>query len=241
MPGEVVTVQVGQCGNALGAAFHEEMANHGAPKEHFREAGDGQLFARACLVDLEPKAVAGALRRGARAGKWRYDRRTAVAAGAGGGAGNNWAVGYQGLGAVRAMDGVRREMEACDRLEGVVAIQSLAGGTGSGLGAALSEGLKDFAGKFSLVNHCVWPHEKGDTSVQPYNTLLSLSALLESSDAVQASSLTPSLQWRGNGYDLLAWSPGERERRFGSGGRQCEPLLAAWEPGKPFSQPQRHE
>ena len=34
------------------------------------------------------------------------------------------------------------------------------------------------------MNHCVWPYESGEVIVQAYNTLLTLSSLLDSSDSV---------------------------------------------------------
>jgi tubulin delta len=34
------------------------------------------------------------------------------------------------------------------------------------------------------MNHCVWPYESGEVIVQSYNTLLTLSSLLDASDGV---------------------------------------------------------
>eukprot|EP00947_MAST-08B_sp_MAST-8B-sp1_P001055 g1055.t1 len=82
---------------------------------------------------------------------------------------------------------VRLEAEACDRLQGVLVLQSAGGGTGSGLGSFLTEELRDSAslgGAKSLVsNVVVCPFRTGEVTVQYYNSLLTLAHLAESSDA----------------------------------------------------------
>lgn len=49
-----------------------------------------------------------------------------------------------------------RQLEACDWLEGFLLLQSVAGGTGSGLGTYLAEALADEVHEGTLVNVCVW-------------------------------------------------------------------------------------
>ena len=56
----------------------------------------------------------------------------------------------------------RREVEDCDELDGFLLVQSLAGGTGAGLGTALAEALRDDYPGARLLNHCVWPYESGE-------------------------------------------------------------------------------
>ena len=54
-----------------------------------------------------------------------------------GGAGNNWALGYEmasGKFMRVTLNCIRRELEACDKPAVLTFIHSLAGGTGSGLG-----------------------------------------------------------------------------------------------------------
>ena len=79
---------------------------------------------------------------------------------------------------------VRREVEKCDLFGGFLVMQSLAGGTGSGLGARLAQLLKDDFQSSFLLNHCVWPYESGEVIVQNYNTLLTLSHLHDCSDGI---------------------------------------------------------
>ena len=141
--------------------------------------------ARAVLIDMEPKVVQSSLRRAKRSGQWRYDSARTLAFQSG--SGNNWARGYNTYGAQTretALELVRRETEACDHFGGFLLLQSMAGGTGAGLGAYVAEALRDEYAHAPLLNHCVWPHESGEVIVQSYNTLLTASALLDASDGV---------------------------------------------------------
>ena len=56
--------------------------------------------------------------------------------------------------------------EHCDRLGGLMLLQSLAGGTGSGVGTYLTEKLRDDYPHANLLNHTVWPYESGEVIVQ---------------------------------------------------------------------------
>lgn len=47
-------------------------------------------------------------------------------------------------------------MEAADWLEGFLMLQSVAGGTGAGLGTYLAEALADEFNEGALFNVCVW-------------------------------------------------------------------------------------
>jgi tubulin delta len=64
-------------------------------------------------------------------------------------------------------------------------ITSLAGGTGSGLGAHVVESLRDdFSAKAPMLNFSVWPYSTGEVILQNYNVLLTLNSLLTHSDGV---------------------------------------------------------
>ena len=91
----VLTVQIGQCGNQLGQAMFESLASEKASAgAYFRHgAKETQPTARAVLIDMESKVVTSALRRRKH---WLYDTRSVVTQQ--GGAGNNWALGYNTLG-----------------------------------------------------------------------------------------------------------------------------------------------
>lgn len=188
----VVTVQLGQCGNQLGMRFfdrlHSEVAHGGEEGEarfFWRPRAGGVPRARCVLVDMEPKVVDEAERAAAATGRWRYARGGSLARQ--GGSANNWSYGF-GVHGPEVRDGVlelvRREAERCDRLAGLKLLQSLAGGTGSGLGAYLTQAVRDEYPHASLLNSVVWPYTSGEVIVQNYNAALTLSHLNEFSDAV---------------------------------------------------------
>ena len=84
----------------------------------------------------------------------------------------------------QVMELVQREAERCDRLDGLMLLQSLAGGTGSGVGAFLTQSLRERYPTSPLVNHVVWPFESGEVIVQHYNCMLTLATVADSADAV---------------------------------------------------------
>mmetsp|Transcript_36924 Transcript_36924/g.33193 ORF Transcript_36924/g.33193 Transcript_36924/m.33193 type:complete len:96 (+) Transcript_36924:33-320(+) len=74
MPREIITLQVGQCGNQVGSEFWKQLCKEhgitpdGTLEEHatsgedrkdvfFYQADNERYIPRACLVDLEPKAI----------------------------------------------------------------------------------------------------------------------------------------------------------------------------------------
>ena len=84
------------------------------------------------------------------------------------------------------MEIARKEVERSDYgVSAFLLLQSLAGGTGSGLGARVSELLRDAYGSRAVVaNTLVAPYSAGEVSVQLYNSLLTLTHTAKSSDAV---------------------------------------------------------
>ncbi|KAK3259389.1 hypothetical protein CYMTET_31610, partial [Cymbomonas tetramitiformis] len=160
MPRELITIQVGQCGNQIGCRFREmclkEHAAHNK-KGYFDEAlssffrnvdsrydpphnlpvGDGRgriqtLKARAVLVDME-EGVVNELLTGNLAEL--FDTRQQLTAVSG--AGNNWAHGHHGYGPKYAddlLEKIRRPVEQSESLQSFLMLHSLGGGTGSGVG-----------------------------------------------------------------------------------------------------------
>lgn len=59
-------------------------------------------------------------------------------------------------------DLVRREVESCDRLSGLMAVMSVAGGTGSGVGTYLTQCLRDAYPRSFILNHLTWPYGSGE-------------------------------------------------------------------------------
>ncbi|KAG8084767.1 hypothetical protein GUJ93_ZPchr0010g8530 [Zizania palustris] len=159
MPREIITIQVGQCGNQIGMEFWKQLClEHGIGKDglledfatqggdrkdvFFYQADDQHYIPRALLMDLEPRVI-----NGIQNSEYRnlYNHENIFVSEHGGGAGNNWASGYhQGEQVVDdIMDMVDREADGSDSLEGFVLCHSIAGGTGSGMGSYLLETLND--------------------------------------------------------------------------------------------------
>ncbi|CAL5382159.1 unnamed protein product [Camellia sinensis] len=149
MPREIITLQVGQCGNQIGMEFWKQLClEHGISKDgiledfatqepggdrkdvFFYQADDQHYIPRALLIDLEPRVI-----NGIQNSEYRnlYNHENVFIADHGGGAGNNWASGYhQGKGVEEdIMDMIDREADGSDSLEGFVLCHSIAGGTGS--------------------------------------------------------------------------------------------------------------
>lgn len=192
----VVTVQLGQCGNQVGHEFFEVISSdalEGQRKSYctascerfFHQTAHGELVARAVLIDMEPKVISHSMTRAARSGKWRYGEKSHFSQKQG--SGNNWANGYCIHGPRHAEvveELVRAEVERCDRLAGLVPVMSVAGGTGSGVGAYVTQRLRDVFPKSFILNHLTWPYGTGEVIVQNYNSVLTLSKLYGLSDAL---------------------------------------------------------
>ncbi|NWR42538.1 TBD protein, partial [Regulus satrapa] len=199
----IVTVQLGQCGNQIGhevfsALCSDIRGTHGLcsrkENESYRDACRERFFceqesavpvARAVLVDMEPKVISQTLSTAASSGHWKYSSHSHFCQKQG--SGNNWANGYSVHGPRHKeaiMDLVRKEAEKCERLGGFFTIMSVAGGTGSGLGAFVTQCLRDAFPTSFLLNHVVWPYGTGEVIVQNYNSVLTLSHLYHSADAL---------------------------------------------------------
>ncbi|EPR57976.1 tubulin/FtsZ family, GTPase domain-containing protein [Toxoplasma gondii GT1] len=109
--------------------------------------------------------------------QWQYSKRNAIYGARATGCGNNWAIGYLREGPRREeaiVGALQCELEKVDSLSSVLLIYSLAGGTGSGIGAFMNAVCHDLLGSTATVNLAVWPFASGELSVQSYNTALSL-------------------------------------------------------------------
>lgn len=209
MPREMITLQVGQCGNQIGNEFWKKLcAEHGispdgvlnddlikqTDKENFEcndrkdvffyQADDNHYIPRAILVDLEPRVINSIKEK---SGKL-YNPENIFLHKEGGGAGNNWATGY-GCGREveeTLFDIIEREAEGSDSLEGFLLCHSIAGGTGSGLGSYILEKLTERFPKKFIQTYSVFPNQdnSSDVVVQPYNSMLTLKRLILNSDSV---------------------------------------------------------
>ena len=83
------------------------------------------------------------------------------------------------------MTAIRRQAERTDWLESLRLYHSLAGGTGSGLGARLLTEMRDnFGSKLHFSTISIWPNSRGETPLQYYNTCMSLATLQEHADSI---------------------------------------------------------
>lgn len=193
----VVVVQLGQCGNQLGVELFDVLSCDcllepqrssywtASRERFFHLTQTGELVSRAVMIDMEPKVISQSLSRALRTGQWRYGESSFFSQKQG--SGNNWANGYCVHGPrLRAVveDLVRREVERCDRLAGLMPMMSVAGGTGSGVGTYVTQCLRDSYPTSFILNHLTWPYGTGEVIVQNYNSVLSLARLYQFSDAV---------------------------------------------------------
>ncbi|GMI53249.1 hypothetical protein ScalyP_jg6095 [Parmales sp. scaly parma] len=213
MPREILTLQVGQCGNQIGSEFWKQLCvEHGISPQgilepppqsipngsgfstsvddrkdvFFYQADDEHYIPRAMLIDLEPRVV-----NKVNSGAYRnlFNPENMFISSDGGGAGNNWASGYrQGEEHhEQVLEMIDREADGSDSLEGFVMAHSIAGGTGSGMGSYLLEKLNDHFPKKLVQTYSVfpnWDNAQSDVVVQPYNSLLTLKRLTLNADAV---------------------------------------------------------
>ncbi|XP_032018786.1 tubulin delta chain isoform X1 [Hylobates moloch] len=199
----IVTVQLGQCGNQIGfevfdallsdshssqglCSKRENEAYQASCKERFfSEEENGVPIARAVLVDMEPKVINQTLSKAAQSGQWKYGQHACFCQKQG--SGNNWAYGYSVHGPRHEesiMNLIRKEVEKCDSFSGFFIIMSMAGGTGSGIGAFVTQNLQDQYSNSLKMNQIIWPYGTGEVIVQNYNSILTLSHLYRSSDAL---------------------------------------------------------
>ncbi|XP_013407731.1 tubulin gamma-1 chain [Lingula anatina] len=202
MPREIISLQLGQCGNQIGMEFWKQLcAEHGISPEgileeyategtdrkdvFFYQADDEHYIPRAVLLDLEPRVINTIMNSPY---SNLYNPENVFTAKHGGGAGNNWASGFaQGEKLYEEVfDIIDREADGSDSLEGFILCHSIAGGTGSGMGSYLLERLNDRFPKKLIQTYSVFPNqeETSDVVVQPYNSLLTLKRLTQNADCV---------------------------------------------------------
>lgn len=201
----VITLQLGQCGNQIGSQlfstlYEDACSTLGGGRrppssgsyyessiERFFEIREKTscLQARAVLVDMESKVVHQTMLEAKRRKQWEYDTQCVYTQKRG--SGNNWANGYckHGPTAVsKVLDKAQKQAERCDRLDGFLVLMSVAGGTGSGVGAYVTECLRDCFPHSTIMNQVVWPYASGEVIVQGYNTILTTAHLQKVSDAI---------------------------------------------------------
>jgi tubulin epsilon len=254
MPREIVTVQIGQCGNQIGTRFWDmvlsEHAAHGTAKEgmfdesmstFFRNVDDtngevldlpvgngtvpiSSLRARAILVDME-EGVVNEVAKGP-LGEL-FDQRQYVTAVSG--SGNNWAHGHMEYGRQYADDiseSVRQTVEYCDSLQSFFLMHSLGGGTGSGLGTYILGMLEDQYSSTYRFTTAVFPSEDDDVITSPYNSVLAINELVQHASCVLPIENQALL-------DMCAKIPHNRNKGVGSGQTRSSltdmpPIVQKW-------------
>ncbi|CAL8145402.1 unnamed protein product [Orchesella dallaii] len=195
---EIVTIQLGHCGNALGSQFWSDISEEHGLLPNGQYCGEHELqlskicsfFAagattnyvpRSILIDLDPSSLE-STRCSPTGQLFRPDNFIFGKVGAG----NNFARGMYTDGVdIRDMslEAIRKEVELCDHPSAFQMIHALGGGTGSGMGALLLEMLKEEYPKQLLLNYTVFPSSKvSEVVVEPYNTILSAPSLIKNSD-----------------------------------------------------------
>ncbi|OQS04693.1 tubulin epsilon chain isoform X3 [Thraustotheca clavata] len=200
---ELVTIQVGQCGNQVGRQFWtmalEEHAKHTkngifdeSMSTFFRNVEHGydlpmsqrikNLRARAVLIDMEQGPVAETLNGPLGELFDSSQFLTDVS-----GSGNNWAHGYALYGAKYKEDileKLRCATEHCDSLQSFFILHSMGGGTGSGLGTYILSLLEDHYPEVYRFTTAIFPSADDDVITSPYNSMLALHQLTEHADCV---------------------------------------------------------
>lgn len=188
---EIITVQVGQCGNQIGWRFwdcvqaeHAAYGDSEAATTFFSRKRNDERRARALLVDMEEGVVSQLMR--SSLGHLFQDNLTITDVS---GCGNNWAVGYASYGPEYGpdiMDRIRRLLEDCESPQSISLIHSVGGGTGSGLGSWILSHLTDNYPELYRICTSVLPAAIDDVVTSPYNAVLSLAQLREHADCVFA-------------------------------------------------------
>lgn len=202
MTGEIITLEVGQCGNNIGKQLWSQLIKeHGIGPDgrliddsvdstskirdddtnpFFRQYEEDRYTPRALMFDLVPGIINDALT----SLPGLFDLRNQWVSESKSGAGDAWARGYdegrknQDL----FLNMIDRELDSTDRFEGFQILHSVAGGTGSGLGSNLLEALSDRYSKKLITTYSVFPSDQSENVVQPYNTILTLQRLEEQAD-----------------------------------------------------------
>jgi hypothetical protein len=188
-----VFLQIGQCGNQVGCEFWcllEQEIKKRRKKIPLHSLFHPDGYSRCIMIDTEPKVIHNVIDRYdfIRLENIRYSQP---------GCGNNWAVGYNFKGCCECpakpcneglleetLSAFYFEMNRCDYLKAVILIHSLGGGTGSGFGCKVIESLREKYPSMYIFSICIAPFRHGDTPLQHYNTLLSLSHIQKYADSI---------------------------------------------------------
>lgn len=205
---EIIVIQIGQCGNNIGAKFWEALSaafgidnrtgiqragKHDDANTFFAPHG-GRLRPRAFFVDSDPNGLDTVKNSPICRGEYFGEQFSTQFISGTNDYGKNWAKGYvrNNWGLTDAtelidqvLDSVRTDTMQCDDLQGFIIMHSLGGGCGGGLGSALVSRLRLEYGDKIIMAFSVLPsrHIK-ESAVEPYNAHLSMIRLSQDADMV---------------------------------------------------------
>lgn len=230
----ILFIHVGQCGNQVGLEFWDLLSKQfpsqtTSKNDIVRPTQLSQFFdynsnPNAILLDTEPKVIASVRKKGSKNG---LSFRNYIVEQSG--CGNNWALGYTNGGTIRgrhqetnaldsdqdrlslveqALQMIEKRIGMMDYLDSIIVTASLSGGTGSGVGSRLVQSIREKYGfSIPIIVIAVAAFLDGDTTLQYYNTLLSLSHFQRYSDAVllfHNSEITRILNSKKGGQDSVS-------------------------------------
>lgn len=140
---------------------------------------------RCVMIDMEPKVIEGIFASSGDAGAYRPHVRQCVTRDEG--SANNWAFGFYSQGSSRRediVDSLRHESESCGTVGAFHVVHSIAGGTGSGVGCLVADIVREEFPRALLIHSVVWPFSTGEVVTQWYNSVMAMSALRDTADAV---------------------------------------------------------
>lgn len=143
----------------------------------------GALRARAVLIDMEEGVVAETLRDSVFGELFDSNHLVTDVSGAG----NNWAHGYAAYGRQYGdaiCEACRSAIEKCSSPQAFLILQSVGGGTGSGLGSAVLERLADEFPSLCRLSVPVYPSGDDDVVTSPYNAVLATRKLAQTANCV---------------------------------------------------------
>jgi tubulin epsilon len=198
MPREIITVQVGQCGNQIatkfwdlalrehasrGILFDDSMSSFFKFEKPGLVSGDPPIIkARSIIVDMEEGVINQILK--SDIGEL-FDTKQLIKDVSG--AGNNWAHGFYEYGAQYThtiIEKLEKVLEECDSPQCFMLTHSIGGGTGSGLGSYILKTLGENYPDIYKFTVSVFPSKEDDVITSPYNSTLSLNQLIQHADCV---------------------------------------------------------
>lgn len=201
MPGEVIQVQVGECGNAIGMAFWDMiLREHGIERDGLGEAVDNpgkrnvffnnlqeRYIPRCVLVDMDPEAVTvNAIKNSAFEDLFRPTNMIQGVESDG----SYFMMGYYGDGANKladeSLEAIRRECEKCESFQGIIFSHGTAwDGCGAAMRIESEVGDLLSSTKTSRWNYAILHSKRVENCIcASYNTLMTAEKMIDFENVV---------------------------------------------------------